>query len=73
MVRDPGAYPAGVYVTGEADFVLIITAPDTETYEALMTRMMKQNANVKRFTTNVTLSVVKRGLTIPIPVDSAET
>jgi Lrp/AsnC family leucine-responsive transcriptional regulator len=61
------------YVTGEADFVLIITAPDTETYDALMTRMMNENANVKRFTTNVTLSVVKRGLTIPIPVDSAET
>jgi Lrp/AsnC family transcriptional regulator, leucine-responsive regulatory protein len=60
------------YVTGEADFVLIITAPDTETYDALMTRMMNENANVKRFTTNVTLSVVKRGLTIPIPVDSAE-
>jgi Lrp/AsnC family leucine-responsive transcriptional regulator len=61
------------YVTGEADFVLIITAPDTETYDALMTRLMSENANVKRFWTNVTLSVVKRGLTIPIPIDSAET
>jgi Lrp/AsnC family transcriptional regulator, leucine-responsive regulatory protein len=61
------------YVTGEADFVLIITAPDTETYDALMTRLMSENANVKRFSTNVTLSVVKRGLTIPIPIDSAET
>jgi len=58
-------------VTGEADFVLIITVPDTETYDALMTRMMKENANVKRFTTNVTLGLVKRGLTIPIPVDSS--
>jgi len=58
------------YVTGEADFVLIVTAPDTETYDALMTRMMKENANVKRFTTNVTLGVVKRGLTIPVSVDS---
>jgi Lrp/AsnC family transcriptional regulator, leucine-responsive regulatory protein len=61
------------YVTGEADFVLIITAPDTETYDALMTRLMSENANVKRFSTNVALSVVKRGLTIPIPIDSAET
>jgi Lrp/AsnC family transcriptional regulator, leucine-responsive regulatory protein len=58
------------YVTGEADFVVVITAPDTETYDALMSRMVSENPNVKRFTTNVALSVVKRGLTIPIPVDS---
>ncbi len=55
------------YVTGEADFILVITAPDTETYDALMARMVGENANVKRFTTNVALGVVKRGLTIPIP------
>lgn len=55
------------YVTGEADFVLVITAPDTETYDSLMARMVGENANVKRFTTNVALGVVKRGLTIPVP------
>ncbi len=55
------------YVTGEADFILVITAPDTETYDSLMARMVGENANVKRFTTNVALGVVKRGLTIPIP------
>jgi Lrp/AsnC family leucine-responsive transcriptional regulator len=54
------------YVTGESDFVLIVTAPDTETYDALMTHMVRENPNVKRFTTNVVLSVVKTGLTIPI-------
>lgn len=57
------------YVTGEADFILVITAPDTETYDALMSRMVGENPNVKRFTTNVALSVVKRGLTIPVPLD----
>ncbi|KQZ57476.1 AsnC family transcriptional regulator [Lysobacter sp. Root559] len=60
------------YVTGEADFVLIITAPDTETYDALMARLVGDNPNVKRFTTNVALGVVKRGLTIPIPLDGDE-
>ena len=60
------------YVTGEADFVLIITAPDTETYDALMFRMTSENPNVKRFTTNVALGVVKRGLTIPIPLEEEE-
>jgi DNA-binding Lrp family transcriptional regulator len=58
------------YVTGEADFVLVITAPDTETYDALMARMVSENANVRRFTTNVALSLVKRGLTIPVPTES---
>jgi DNA-binding Lrp family transcriptional regulator len=60
------------YVTGEADFILVITAPDTETYDALMSRLVSDNPNVKRFTTNVALSLVKRGLTIPVPLDAAE-
>jgi Lrp/AsnC family transcriptional regulator, leucine-responsive regulatory protein len=60
------------YVTGEADFVLVICAPDTETYDALMARLVSENPNVKRFTTNVALSVVKRGLTIPVPLDNSE-
>ena len=57
------------YVTGEADFVLVVTAPDTETYDALMARLVIENPNVRKFTTNVALSVVKRGLTIPVPLD----
>jgi Lrp/AsnC family transcriptional regulator, leucine-responsive regulatory protein len=57
------------YVTGEADFVLIVTAADTESYDALMARMIEENPNVRRFTTNVSLGVVKRGLTIPVTSD----
>jgi Lrp/AsnC family leucine-responsive transcriptional regulator len=55
------------YVTGEADFILVITAPDTDTYDRLMADLVKDNPNVKRFTTNVALSVVKTGLSIPVP------
>jgi DNA-binding Lrp family transcriptional regulator len=55
------------YVTGESDFVLVVAAPDTEAYDALMGRLVSENPNVSRFTTNVALSVVKRGLSIPIP------
>jgi len=54
------------YVTGEADFILVITAPDTETYDALMSDLVTQNQNVRRFTTNVALSVIKRGLAVPV-------
>lgn len=57
------------YVTGEADFILVITAPDTEVYDLLMSRLVNENSNVKKFTTNVALSVVKRGLTIPVSVE----
>jgi Lrp/AsnC family leucine-responsive transcriptional regulator len=57
------------YVTGEADFVLIVTAPHTDAYDSLMSRLVVENANVKRFTTNVALGLVKRGLTIPVAED----
>lgn len=54
------------YVTGEADFVLVVATSDTAAYDALMSRMVAENPNVKRFTTNVALSVIKRGLAIPV-------
>jgi hypothetical protein len=31
--------------------------------------MVSENPNVRKFTTNVALSVLKRGLTIPVPVN----
>lgn len=60
------------YVTGEVDFVLIVTAPHMEAFEALMSRLLQENANVKRYTTNVALGLVKRGLSIPVPLEEAE-
>ncbi len=54
------------YVTGSADFVLIVTAPDVDSYDALMSRMIAENANVRRFTTNVVLGPGKRGLFVPV-------
>jgi len=60
------------YVTGEADFVLVVTAADTESYDALMARLIAENPNVRRFTTSVALGVVKRGLTVPVALDANE-
>ena len=54
------------YVTGESDYVLIVTARDMEEYEALMQRLMAANANVRRFRTRVALASVKRGMTLPL-------
>lgn len=58
------------YVTGEVDFVLVVTAPDTQSYDAMMKRLMSENPNVKRFTTSVVLGLVKRGLAIPVPLNT---
>ncbi len=54
------------YVTGSADFILVVTAPDVESYDALMAQLMVDNPNVRRFTTNVVLGIHKRSLMIPI-------
>lgn len=60
------------YVTGETDFVLIITARDTEAFDTMMSRLVSDNPNVRRFTTNVVLGLIKRGLTIPVPVNGGD-
>jgi len=57
------------YVTGSADFILIVTAPDVDSYDALMSRLMADNPNVRRFTTNVALGVSKRGLFVPVQAE----
>jgi DNA-binding Lrp family transcriptional regulator len=54
------------YVTGEADFVLVVTAPDAAAYEALMTRLLADNPPVRRYTTQVAMGVLKRGLSLPV-------
>jgi DNA-binding Lrp family transcriptional regulator len=55
------------YVTGQAAFVLVVTAPNAESYEALMARLMSDNPNVTCFTTSMVLTVIKRSLAIPVP------
>jgi DNA-binding Lrp family transcriptional regulator len=57
------------YVTGETDFILVVTARDTEAFEKFMAGLVKENPNVRRFTTNVVLGLLKRGLTVPVPMD----
>lgn len=56
------------YVTGETDYVLIVTARDTEAFDGMMSRLVKENPNVRRFTTNVVLGLIKQGLTVPVPI-----
>jgi DNA-binding Lrp family transcriptional regulator len=54
------------YVTGMADFVLIVTCPDMAGFEAFTRRMFFDNPNVRHFTTSVTMDRVKVGLSLPL-------
>jgi Lrp/AsnC family transcriptional regulator, leucine-responsive regulatory protein len=66
LLAEPGIQQI-YYVTGDADFVVVLSAPDVDAYHALMSRLMADCPGVTRFATNVALDVIKRGLTIPIP------
>lgn len=54
------------YVTGEADFVLVIVVPSMVHYEALTRRLFFGNNNVKRFRTFVAMDRVKAGLRVDV-------
>lgn len=54
------------YVTGDADFVLVVVVPAMSDYEALTRRLFFENNNVKRFRTFVSMERVKVGMTVPL-------
>ncbi|MEU3623794.1 ArsR family transcriptional regulator [Amycolatopsis coloradensis] len=54
------------YVTGNADFVLVVTCRDMADFEAFTRRMFFDNPNVRHFTTSVAMDRVKTGLTLPL-------
>ncbi|WP_309661438.1 Lrp/AsnC family transcriptional regulator [Sphingomonas sp.] len=65
-LRDEAAVQQAYYVTGTSDYLLLISAPDIAAFDQLMSRMMQQNPNVRRFTTNVVMMAIKRGLFVPV-------
>lgn len=56
------------YVTGDADFVLVIVVPCMHDYERLTRRIFFSNENIKHFRTLVTMDIVKLSLDIPLEV-----
>ncbi len=54
------------YVTGEADFVLVLNVASMQEYQDLAARLFAENPNVKWFKTLVALDRVKVGLEVPI-------
>ncbi|MGS1094531.1 Lrp/AsnC family transcriptional regulator [Aquamicrobium terrae] len=60
------------YVTGEADFVLIVTVASMADYDALTRRLFFENHNVKRFRTLVVMDRIKAGLAVQLPDQNPE-
>ncbi|WP_158888578.1 Lrp/AsnC family transcriptional regulator [Amycolatopsis anabasis] len=54
------------YVTGAADFVLVVCCRDMADFETFTRRMFFDNPNVRHFTTSVVMDRMKVGLTVPV-------
>ena len=55
------------YITGNSDFLLILSASDMADYEAFTRRHFFADSNIMRFRTSVVMDRVKTGFSIPIP------
>jgi Lrp/AsnC family leucine-responsive transcriptional regulator len=62
----------GYFVTGEADFVLVITARNMEDYEAFTQRFFYGNPDIKGFKTIVVVDRVKVGFALPIETGTSQ-
>ena len=65
-VQDDPAVQQCYAITGEADFLLILTAASMEEYEAISERLFGNDDNIQRYRTAVALSTLKRGLDVPL-------
>lgn len=68
-IRNTKEVMIGFYVTGDADFILIVTAKDMEDYERFTRRFFYENHDIKGFKTLVAMDRVKAGFSLPIEWD----
>lgn len=54
------------YVTGDVDIFAVLTVSDMEAYENFTRRILRGNANIKRFRTSIVLDRVKSTMVVPI-------
>lgn len=71
-IKSSGEVVNGFYVTGDADFVLYITARSMEEYEQFTRQFFYENPNIKGFKTMVIVDRVKAGFAIPIEAPSED-
>lgn len=54
------------FVSGEIDYLLVVTARDMESYNEFARRVLANEHNIKRFRTSFTLSRVKYATKVPL-------
>lgn len=65
-IRSTREVMIGYYVTGDADFMIVVTARDMEDYEQFTRRFFYENHDIKSFKTMVVMDRVKAGFAVPI-------
>lgn len=54
------------YITGHADFLLIVLAQDMNDYDRFTRQVFVENPNIRRFATSVVVDRVKVSLRVPV-------
>lgn len=57
-------------VTGQTDYLLVVTAADMQEYQAITERLFGGDQNIQRFTTSIALATLKRSLHVPLPAQA---
>jgi len=68
-IRNTPEIMTGYYVTGDSDFVLVVTSKDMEDYERFTRRFFYDNLDIKHFKTLVVMDRIKPGFTLPIDIE----
>ncbi|MEO0382603.1 MAG: Lrp/AsnC family transcriptional regulator [Pseudomonadota bacterium] len=66
LVRETPEIMAGYYLTGESDFLMIVTARDMEDFENFSRRVFYGSPHIKGFKTMVVMDRVKASYSLPI-------
>lgn len=53
-------------VSGEDDFIVVVTARDMREYEAISRRLFMENPNVRRYKSSLVVRRIKSGLAVPL-------
>ena len=65
-VRDCPEVMSAYYVTGEADFMLVVSAADMAGFEAFTRDFFYNNADIKGFKTTVVMDRIKASFILPV-------
>ena len=66
LVRETPEIMSGYYLTGEADFLMIVTARDMEDFESFSRRVFYGSPHIKGFKTMVVMDRVKASYSVPV-------